>query len=267
MHTRNRAAGLVVLGAVLLTGCGALAPAPSTTYTDASGATVTVDWADYPAHAGMDGEARLGRPDQRQLEASARTLVGDIRDAIEQSAGVAMTASKPEATWFGEEDWFPQAGNGYGGESMLVTVNCCDLVSEGIPDPSRWPAVIDAVSEVTRDAGLGPLRLAHESEAMAADPAWREEHRATYCTMPDGGCWQWSADASDDVAWVHVLIQDTALDPTGDAAREAEELGWPAASISVGYGATVVRAGMTEDFERAMAPFRGLDRPEATTSD
>ena len=58
-----------------------------------------------------------------------------------------------------------------------------------------------------------------------------------------------------------------ALDPTGDAQREAAKLGWPKAMMSISYGATVVQAGTQEKFARAMQDFIGLERPASTTSD
>ncbi|MGX1702800.1 hypothetical protein [Microbacterium sp. NPDC055357] len=246
---------------LLLTGCGVLTsgPSPTSTYTDAAGATIVVDWTDYPAHAGQGGEAMLGAPDQDGLEEPARELIEQLRTAVEQESGLALVPSEAEQSWFGDDDWHPQTGNGYGGESMLTTVNCCELQSDGVPAPARWDAVIDAASRVTTDAGLGAFVL--DSETMDA------EYRDRYCTIPDGGCWHVSASVFDGYQWVYLTIQDTSLDPSGDAAAEAEEFGWPLASIALGYGATVVRAGESADFARAMEPFLGLERPEQTTSD
>ena len=80
-------------------------------------------------------------------------------------------------------------------------------------------------------------------------------------------CWRWIATARDGVQWVSFSIQDAALDPTGDAQREAEQFGWPPASIGLGYGATVVRTGSTDEFADAIGPFIGLKQPRGTSSD
>lgn len=226
-----------------------------------------MDWKDFPASEGSDAEALVDAPDQAELEGPARRLMDDLRAAVEAAAGTPLTAEQAEGTWFGEENWYPETGNGYGGEPMLTTVNCCRLASETAPDPERWRAVVDAASRVAEEAGLGPFVLEHESAAMAADPVWRAEHREHYCNVVGGGCWWWSATAYDGYQWVDLRIDDASLDPTGDGVDEAEELDLPVASITLEYGATVVRTGMKPAYEEALAPFRGLEQPEATYSD
>ena len=239
---------------MLLTGCSALAasPSPTTSYTDDSGKTVTVDWADYPAHAGQDGEALLEYPDQAELEPAARELMNQLRTAIAYSSGFELKPAQPQDEWFSDDSWHPQVGNGYGGDSLLTTVNCCELTSDGIPDPDQWQMVLDAASEITRDAGLG---------RFVRDESLEE------CAGTDEQCWVWSATATDGVQWVYLSIQDRSLDPTGDASREADKFNWPLTSIGISYGATIVKAGSIDDYRAAMRPFLGLERPDATTSD
>lgn len=259
----------VVALTVMLAACSVLgfAPSPTSTYTDASGKTVTVDWKEYPASAGIDGAVLVGRPDQAQVEAPARDLMQRLRVAIERSSGVDLAPLEPEPGWFGDDDWFEEESNGYGGDSLLVTVNCCILEADRVPDPSQWRAVLDAAGQVTEEAGLGPLQLDHESGEMAGDPEWEKEYRQRFCNLPDGSCWTWSAAASDGSQWILLEIQDGTLDPTGDAAREAADIDWPVAYIRVEYGATVVQTGKAAEYERALAPFAGLDQPAATESD
>lgn len=260
--------GVIALG-VLLAGCAVFgqAPSPKSTYTDETGATVTVDWKDYPAEAGMDGEELVGKPDQTQLEAPARDFLQRLRAAIEESSGLVLTPVEPMASWFGDENWFEQGGNGYGGGSLLVTVNCCRLEADEAPDPSRWRAVLEAASKVTEEAGLGELRLEHESDQMGADPAWEKEYREQFCNLPDGSCWLWSAMVYDGYQWIDFTIHDATLDPTGDARRWVADVDLPVAYVAIEYGATVVQAGKAAEYERALAPFAGLDPPPATTSD
>jgi hypothetical protein len=260
---------LVLVTTVLLAGCSVLGmrPSPTTTYTDANGETVTVDWKDFPATEGSDAEALLDAPDQAEVEASARQLVNDLRDAVEEAAGTPLVPQRAEESWFDDEDWSPQEGNGYGGEPLLTTVNCCRLSSDRVPDLETWQAVVDAASRVTQEAGLGPLVLEHESGVMADDPDWRKEYREQFCNVVGGGCWSWSAVAADGYRWIILDLQDASLDPTGDGVDWAEELDLPVASITLDYGATVVRAGMKPAYETALAPFRGLEQPEPTRSD
>ncbi len=268
--TRRAVAAIAGVAAVAaLSGCGVLgaSPSPTSTYLCADGETVTVDWADYPGEAGVDADAVRAAPDQDELEPVARELVERLRAAIEAEASVVMASVERESTWFDDDDWFAAEGNGYGGESMYVTLNCCELESSTVPAPASWSGVRDAASAVTEEFGLGPLVLEHESDAMAADAAWAADYAEQYCNLPDGGCWAWYATTYGDSQWVSLAIRDAARDPSGDALAEAEQFDWPVASISLSYGATVIRAGMREAFDAALAPFEGLEQPAPTTSD
>ena len=250
---RTRAVPLIALS-LLLSGCSVLGfePSPTTTYTDATGTEVTVDWVNYPAHEGNDGEKLLEYPDQAELESGARELVEQLRVAIVDSSGLAMTSSEAERDWFADKNWHPQTGNGYGGESMLTTVNCCDFTSDSAPEPSEWQRVLDAASQVTQDAGLGKFILDDV-------PEW--------CGDTGEECWRWTGTATDGIQWVFIKIDDGALDPTGDAAKDAKDFDWPLASINFSYGATVVTAGKSDEYADALNPFLGLTQPPSTSSD
>ncbi len=252
-QARRSRIGVVITGVLLLSGCALLGfkPSPTTTYTDESGNEVTVEWVNYPANAGVDGEALIGYPDQAEIEPAARELVEQLRAAITESSGFELDSSEPEQDWFDSDHWFPQQGNGYGGDSMLVTVNCCEMASDGVPTPHKWQSVLDAASQVAENAGLGRFVV---------------EEIPDYCDAEGKQCWLWAARATNGVQWVSLTIQDHSLDPTGDAVREAEKYGWPIASVGFEYGATVVVAGGKDDFARAMVPFVGLRMPAATSS-
>lgn len=268
---RRRAGALLVgaAAAAALSGCGVLgsAPSPTSTYAGADGETVTVDWADYPGEAGVDADAVRAAPDQDELEPVARELIERVRAAIEAEGSVVMAPVEREGTWFDDDNWFAADGNGYGGESMYVTLNCCDLESESVPAPDAWRGVLDAASAVTEEFGLGPLVLDNESDAMTADADWAADYAEQYCNLPGGGCWAWYATAYGDSQWISLAIRDSSRDPSGDALAEAEQFDWPVASVSLSYGATVIRAGMREAFDAALAPFEGLEQPAPTTSD
>jgi hypothetical protein len=246
-----RAAVLLVVAA-LLTGCSAWSASPTSSYTDSSGETVTVDWADYPAQAGQDGEALLEYPDQAELEPGARQLMDALRVTISDASGADLNAAEAESAWFGDENWYPQEGNGYGGDSLLTTINCCELRSDSIADASQWQTVLDAASETAKDAGLGPFV---------------RDVLPEYCVGRQDQCWFQSATATDGVQWVYLTMEDRTLDASGDASREADRLDLPLAGIAIGYGATVVQAGRAGEYRNSIQPFTGLDRPVASTSD
>ncbi len=239
--------------ALFLTGCSLLgtAPSPVTTYTDATGESVTVDWADYPAASWIDGELLLEAPDEKELEPTARGLVAAVNDAIAEATGIRLEPLRSESTWFDEDNSYPQQGNGYGGESMLTTINCCELQADRVPPQGEWQAVVDAASRAAAEFGLGPLRF----DEIDGDCNGRE------------GCWLWSATATDGVQWLALSISDAERDPSGQAQKDVEQFGWPPRTVSISYGATVVRAGAKVGFAEAMQPFLGLERPAATTSD
>lgn len=244
-------AGVALLGLVALTGCGVFLPSPPpvTTHVGDSGEEVTLEWVDYPAHAGIDGTQLIDYPDQAELEPVARALLDNLRISM-QSAGARLT-SDAEADWFGDANWFPQAGNGYGGSSLLTTVNCCGLQADAVPAPEEWSTLIDAASAAVARHGLGEFVIDTYAESCSGEV----------------GCWLWTATATDGVQWVYMSIQDADLDGTGEAAREVEQYGWPAQQITLSYGATVVRAGEKAAFAEAIAPFLGQPLPEGTTSD
>lgn len=248
----TRIAALLV-SALLLTGCGILGPEPSpvTTYTDEAGESVTVDWVDYPAAAWIDGEQLLETPDQNDIELPARALVTAVGEAVAEVTAFPLEPLAPESEWFGDDRWFAQQGNGYGGESMLTTVNCCELQADRVPEARLWQDVVDAASRAAAAQGIGPFAF-DDIDAGCNGQA---------------GCWLWSATAWDGVQWVSLSISDATKDPTGQAQKDAEQFGWPLRTVSVSYGATVVRAGQMAAFAEAMQPFRGLERPAQTTSD
>ncbi len=150
---------------------------------------------------------------------------------------------------------------------MLTTVNCCELRTDGAPPTTDWQAVLDAVSDATVEAGLGPMLIEFGSDSAPAGSEGDKEYFRKYCNGSTGECWKWSATVNDGVQWIFFTVQDANLDPTGEGLREAQASKQPPAYIAVEYGATVVRAGMTEEYERAIQPFVGLTQPPPTTSD
>lgn len=241
----KRAHGAVVTALILVLALAGCAPAAAPV-TDGG-----VSWENYPAHAGQDGDVLVDYPDQAEIAPSATATMTLIAGAIEAQTGVPLVAIDSESSWFSEDNWHPQLGNGYGGKSMLTTVNCCELASETAPSQSEWAGIITAASAAAVEAGLGSFVIDDNGEL---------------CTLGEE-CWIMSAFATDGVQWVGLTIWNRAMDLTGEAEKEAEKFGWPIELVSIRYGATVVQAGQKAVFADAMQDFIGLDRPDATTSD
>lgn len=170
----------------VLTGCAALGqtPSPTTTHTDASGETVLAEWVNYPAHAYHDGEALKSYPDQTELPPVAADIIRSIGNTISDVSGIELVATAAESTWFSDNNWHAQVGNGYGGESMLITINCCEHTSDVAPDRAKWQAVLDAASRAAEHAGLGPFIVDEQAER---------------CAAADEDCWIVGATANDGV--------------------------------------------------------------------
>lgn len=196
-----------------------------------------VDWSDYPASGYDDVDALLAAPDEGEVEPVVRALMRDLRAALEREHDLRPVPVDDEERWFGPENWHPTTGNGYGGEAMTTTINCCTLVADAVPDRRDWPLVV---------ASLDRALAEHGFERFVAE---REEP------------WQWAGTAHTDGQWVWLSIEDAGLDPTGDALREARDSGRSQAQLALSYGATVIADGRRGEFERALEPFRGLERP------
>jgi hypothetical protein len=243
--------------AVLLVGC---ASSPTTTYQAESGQQITVDWAEYPGHAHTAVEDVLQAPPAEELEGASSKLLGGIEARLTDEFGLAWEDGPDDG-----ENFFAQEGNGYGGDSLYVTFNSVSRESLTVPeDPRDWRRAVDIVSEVTNAHGLGKLELGN------LDPALAEETAERLGSAELEEQWQWFGDAYGQSQWVSLTMTDVARDPTGEAAEEMKgsiEYGWNPRSITISYGATTIRNEDRQQFQTALEPFEGLDRPEATTSD
>lgn len=253
-RTRPRAvrntATLAAVTAVFLTACSS----PETTYTGATGQQVTVSWADYPGEAGQDDEQVRRAPTQDEVEELSTDLFDDIEVALTEEY---------ELDWYSREEgdgplWFRTEGNGYGGESAYTSYNSPQRQATGIPtDPADWDRVVQIVDEVVQDHGLGPLVM-HETYAGE-----RQQSAEAYGTDPDGWPY-WNGMASGDAGWFTLGLTDRTRRP--DTADDDGD-GWPARSIDLFYGATTIADDQRATFDERLAPFEGLEQPEATHSD
>lgn len=67
--------------------------------------------------------------------------------------------------------------------------------------------------------------------------------------------------------WLSINLLDVQRDLCGEAVQEYEELGLPGQQITLDFGATTISRDQLASFKEALAPFAGLENPEATTSD
>ena len=249
--TRPRAAAVAAALALVLA-LSACSSSPTSTYRTDTGQEVTVDWADYPGHAGMETDAVLRSPSAEEVEEFSALVLGDIEQRLTTEFGVEW-ADGPD----GEGDRFhPFEGNGYGGASSYVTFNSTTRETRGIPtEAGDWDGILEIARAALSDHGFGALEAEH------VEPAASDDLDRT---------WQWSGSAQLDAQWVFVTLIDVDRDPSGDARGQMEgaiEYGWEARSISIAYGATTISEASREEFTAAAEPFEGLERPEATSSD
>ncbi|MFT4232994.1 MAG: LppA family lipoprotein, partial [Leucobacter sp.] len=247
-RTAARRSGIALaLGAALL--LGGCTPSPTSSYTDGSGQRVTVDWADYPAAAWIDAQAVLDGPTVEQTEEASARLFAEVQDALEEEFGDEFGPfewSSRDSDGDESDDWLPMLGNGYGGESMLITYNSPTRESPAAIPETEWQRVIDTVAEVAARHGL--------------------DHRQEYDV--DEGAVEWERSETmlrGDAEWLDVNVRDATLDD--EASAEMRQSGWLVSGISLFYGISTIREQDRAEFAERAAPFGGLDIPDATHSD
>ncbi|MGO3247857.1 MAG: hypothetical protein ACTIK9_01265 [Agrococcus casei] len=229
------ATAAIVAAVILLSAC---TPSPTTTSTDAEGNTVTVDWVDYPASAGIPASDVLMLPAAEEVEARAGQLIVEVQDTLETEYGIS------EWTVESESGWYPEEGNGYGGKSLLTTYNSAiHEVNVEIP-VEQWDAVIDTVRQIAER---------YEITDQARDTYFEE-----YPEWMRVGSFHRGAEFFD------VTIQDDTLNPDYQAGESDDEL---VAGVSLFYGITTISETDRAEFIRRATPFEGIKMPEATTSD
>lgn len=236
--TRNRTRRTVALTALSVTVLAGCAQPPLTTTTDPAGNTITLNWKDYPAHAGMPAGDVLMLPTAEKVEARADQFIGNVQDALETEHGITGWTTRNES------GWYPEGGNGYGGESLLTTFNSASHeVSVTVP-VEQWDEIIDTVREIAER---------YEITDEASDTHFEE-----YPEWIRVGSFHRGAEFFD------VFIQDDTLNPDHNADESDDGL---ATGVSLFYGITTISETDRAEFIRRAAPFEGIKLPEATTSD
>ncbi len=228
-------------------------PAPTTTYETAEGEEITVSWEDYPAHAYTAPADALAAPSETEIAEHWASITRSIEERNPWDLDFAPVL---------EDGWYPQTGNGYGGDSRQITYNSEEQFTTGIPPRQDWPELIAIVDEVLAEHGIAPLVLDHEDPEQLGPDDWLLEHYGS----TDPGEWsEWNGSAFADGEWVSLSIWNDELFP-GDVEPETDEMRGPH-GVSFSYGATTVRDAERAVFEREIEPFLGLAPPEPTRSD
>lgn len=240
--TRIAAAALALGLAGSLAACAA---SPETSYVDASGERVTVNWRDYPATSWIGAEAVLAAPSAEETPERSERLLADLRKALDAEFPI----SEWSACCFGEgpAEWFPMDSNEYGGDSMLRTYNSLNWSGEAEIPRGQWDRVVTVAAEVAAEYGLDVRR--HDDDLSPGLELWLHEE---------------GLSSGNDTEWLSVAVQDARLDPSGQALKDAEEYDQLVAGITLFYGITTISDEDRAEFERRAAPFAGLQRPPAS---
>ncbi|MDJ0311882.1 hypothetical protein [Arthrobacter sp. H35-D1] len=256
---RTALAGFAVAAA--LASVSACAAAPTSTYTNASGQEVTVNWRDYPLHAYRTPDEVLTAPVKEDSEEISAAILSEIKTALGREFNLEWNAR-------GEQGWYPSSGNGYGGEAMTTTWNSVGWNSNTVPaGTAEWERIMAIISRITRAHGLGAVQVTHHGDTFKNDPEWQKDLLEEYGTADPQKLWWWDGTAHSGMQWLSVYIVDVARDPTGAAAKDYEESKLPPRSISISYGVTTVPRADRAALAKALEPFAGLTPPTPTTSD
>lgn len=246
---------------VLLGGLAACTPLPSTTYTNASGQEVTVNWRDFPGPAGVDPNGILAAPVKEDAEAVSAELLLDIKTALSQEFGVVWES-------WGDASWHTPSGNGFGGKTKSTTYNSVRWFSNTAPAATAdWDRIVEIIDGFTQAQGLGKVMLEHNRGYYRQIPSSDKDLLERFGTTDPREAYVWFGTAYGASQWLSVEIHHAGRDPRGKAAAEYRELKQPAASISLDYGVTTLARDDVAAFKKALEPFTGLEQPAATTSD
>lgn len=243
MRGTRIAAAALALG--LAGGLAACAASPETSYVDASGETVTVNWRDYPATSWIGAEAVLAAPSAEEVPERSERLLAELRAALDAEFRIPeWSACCLDA---GADAWFRTGENEYGGDSMLRSYNSPSWSGEAEIPRGQWDRVVEIVAEVASEHGLDARR--DDDGGSPELKLWLREV---------------SLSRGNDTEWLSVTVQDARRDPSGRALKDAEEHGWIVSGITMFYGITTISDEDRAEFERRAEPFAGLQRPPAS---
>lgn len=260
MKNTKPVAATLLSASLLLAGLAACTPLPSTTYTNASGQQVTVNWRDFPGPAGVDPHAILAAPVKEDAEAAGAQLLLNIKTALSQEFGVAWDS-------WGEPSWHAPNGNGFGGKTTSTTYNSVRWFSDTAPATTAdWDRIVEIINGYSQAQGLGKVVLEHKRGYYRQIPSSDKDLLERFGTTDRREAYVWFGNAYGSSQWLSVEIHHAGRDPRGKAATEYQDLKQPAASISLDYGVTTLPRDDVAAFKKALEPFAGLEQPAATTS-
>jgi hypothetical protein len=236
---------LLTIGGIV---AGCTPSPPTTTFTDASGESITVDWSEYPADAYTGAEEVLDLPPVEDVERRWSRVRGALTDAIQAELG----GEFGDLAWRkrGDDGWYESSGNGYGGDTMLQVYNSAGWEA-GVRLPrSVWPRVLQAAEEELAQWGITVAKVDSSADDDDANAHAR---------------WLLVRDFFSGGEFMSVSVQDATLED--DALADVESYGGLVSGIALFYGIQTISESDRDAFARAALPFEGLTRPAPTHSD
>lgn len=263
MHQRfSLARALSVLAvAVTITGLlGACASSP----TAAAEAPVAVtkaplDWATYPGRADTDPDEILAGPNAEQVDAVSNTVLAGIETRLTTDFGLQWTDVVGSTGQL-----YPQSGNGYGGNSLLVTYKSTERVSLSPAETKvEWSRITGLVNDLAFENGLKFAQLTNIDPKGGTAPI-----AGSGASTPDQK-WQWNVSATDASQWLTLTLVDVdrAAESKATGSSTGKATDWNPRSISLTYGATTIPAADRDRFVQLLKPFDGLGRPATTIAE
>lgn len=243
--------------AAVVTGCSLIfGSSPTSTVTGADGQQVTLDWADYPAGASVPADQVLAAPRAEEVEAVGNQVLLGLQAAVDAHA--------PGLDWErdGDGEVFESGENGYGGPSLHRVLNSAELSTAEAPDD--WPALAAAIDAELALHGYGPVAWDFGREPYAHETRAERDAdvRSTNGSLDPAQMWQWMGNADDGSMWVSVMLWDVdrGVGAPPEALRDEPQM------LAILVGGTVISAADEEAYRDGIAPFEGLEPPEATHS-
>lgn len=222
-----------------------------------------VFWRDYPGIPELEPEEILSGPTLEEGESEGRALLAEIEAALTVESGLDWAAPSHGN---GVQVAFP-AQNFYGGPSMLSTLNVQGRQSTGVP--ATWAEkerMLQIIERVAARRGFTEVMLDHDSEYMTAADLVESFGAVT----PEESVIVSGTIEGPHGQWLMFTVQDLSLDQDGrftEQAGASAENGSLSNSVAFMYGANgLLPDADRAEFERRLAPFVGLTRPEPLES-
>lgn len=255
-----RALSLLVVAVAVTSLLGACASTPTTAAEAPVAATkAALDWATYPGRADTDPDEILAGPSAEQVDAVSTSMLTGIENRLGTDFG--LTFSDVQGS---KGQLFPQSGNGYGGNSLLVTFKSSTRVSLSPADAKvEWTRITGLVNDLAFEKGLKFAQLTNIDPKGGTAPI-----AGSGAATPDQQ-WQWNVSATDASQWITLTLVDVdrAAESKGADGTAAKATDWNPRSISLTYGATTIAASDRPRLIQLLKPFDGIGRPAPTTAE